>query len=254
MTSDESRGGNGATSGAGIHRLSTVSIADRAAGELLRLIKTELRTGDKLLAEPDLARELGVGRSTVREAKQMLISRGFLEARGKVGTFVADADHRKLPLEMLEVLLTERRMEELHQARNILEVGAIRLSSLQATEAELKTLEDLLADAGGADSDEEFWAGTVGFHEALVRTCHNTAVCYMYDSLSEAMRSDQLPIHARENDRQRGTELHRRLVSALRTRNPDAAAAAMTDHLSRSHHHDQSVLRRDHERDAPTRQ
>jgi DNA-binding FadR family transcriptional regulator len=59
------------------------------------------------------------------------------------------------------------------------------------------------------------------------------------------MRTDQLPVHVRENDRRAGTELHRRLISALRTRNPDAAAAAMTEHLAQSHHHDLTVLQSD---------
>lgn len=229
---------------AGPRRLPRVSIVDQVAGELLRLIKTELRPGDKILSEPDLADRLGVGRSTVREAKQMLISQGFLEARSKVGTFVATPENRRIPLEMLEVLLTERRIDELHEARNIVEVGAVRLAALHATDAELDALDALLTELDATADDERFWAGTVAFHEMLVRACHNTAVGYMFDSLSAAMREDQLALNATDNDRRWGVELHRRLINAVRTRNPDAAAAAMTDHLEQSHHHDRQVLRR----------
>jgi GntR family transcriptional repressor for pyruvate dehydrogenase complex len=232
-----------ATDAGGLRRLSTEKVVDRVASELLRLIGTnQLSAGDKLLAEPELARQLGVGRSTVREAKQVLIARGFLKSRGKVGTYVAEAADRRVPLEMLQVLLTERRVEELHQARNIVEVGAIRLTCQYATDAELSAIEAQLDELARAGSDDEFWAGAVSFHQAIVRACHNTTVSYLVDSLSDAMRADQLPIHARENDRLAGIELHRRLISALRTRNPDAAAAAMTEHLAQSHHHDLTVL------------
>ncbi|GAA3698418.1 FadR/GntR family transcriptional regulator [Nonomuraea antimicrobica] len=238
------RSASGADTGRdGIRRISTTSVADRVAGELLRLISTDqLSPGDKLPSEPDLARQLGVGRSTVREAKQMLISRGFLESRGKVGTFVADQESRRVPLEMLDVLLTMRRVEELHQARNILEVGAIRLACELATEAELAALDAHLDRLSQVDGDEEFWSGTVAFHSEIVRACHNTAIIYMFNSLSDAMRTDQLPIHARANVRADGVERHRRLLRALRTRDPNAAAAEMADHLAQSHHHDLSVL------------
>lgn len=242
MSGDHGTGRTGTRTGP--RRLSTQSIVDRASAELLRLIEDELGPGAKLPAEPELARQLGVGRSTVREAKQMLISRGFLQARGKVGTFVADPESRRVPLEMLEVVLAEQRVDELHEARNILEVGAIRLASVNAADDELDALDALLDELEGAASDHAFWAGTVAFHEALVRSCHNSVVRYMFDSLSEAMRTDQLPIHARENDRREGVELHRKLVGALRIRNPEAAAATMRDHLARSHHHDRSVLGR----------
>ena len=227
----------------GLRRLTAVSVVDQVAGELLRLISTNrLSAGDKLLAEPELARQLGVGRSTVREAKQVLMARGFLESRGKVGTFIADPSSRRVPIEMLRVLMTEQRVEELHQARNILEVGAIQLACQKAGESDIAELEAQVDALRTARTDQAFWAGTVSFHEAIVRACHNATVSYMYASLSDAMRADQLPLNARDNDRREGIELHRRLISALRTRNPAAAAAAMTEHLAQSHHHDLDVL------------
>ena len=242
-----------AESADGIRRVSTVSVVDRVASELIRLVKTDqLRAGDKLAAEPDLAKQLGVGRSTVREAKHVLISRGVLESRGKVGTFIADPNTRRIPLDMLDVLLTERRVEELHQARNILEVGAMRLACETATDAELAALADLLNELDRAGSDEEFWAGTVAFHGAIIRACHNATISYMFDSLSEAMRSAQLPVHVRQNERAAGVKLHRRLIEALRTRKPDTAAAEMADHLDQSHHHDMAVLRRDRRQRKPS--
>ncbi|MGH3638342.1 MAG: FadR/GntR family transcriptional regulator [Mycobacterium sp.] len=226
-------------------RLTTGSVVDQVANEVLRLIEIrQLSAGDKLLSEPDLASQLGVGRSTVREAKQLLISKGFLESRGKVGTFVADPESRSLPIEMMQAMLTERRVEELHEARNILEVGAIQLACQNATDTELDRLHVHLDDLAVVTSDRDFWEGTVSFHEEIVRCCHNATVSFMYKSLSDSMRTEQLPLHVRENERKIGVELHRRLISALQTRNPGAAAAAMTEHLAQSHDHDLDVLRR----------
>lgn len=219
------------------------SVVDRAAAELLRLIDGgTLHPGEKLPAEPELARQLGVGRSTVREAKQVLLGKGFLESRGKVGTYVADVTSRSLPLDLLHTLLTKDRIHELHQARNILEVGAIQLACENATDEELDALDEQLDRLSEVELDREFWAGTVAFHEQVVSACHNATVTYMYTALAAAMRADQLPLHVTQNDRREGVALHRRLVSALRTRNASAAGAAMTEHLQRSHHHDMAVL------------
>jgi DNA-binding FadR family transcriptional regulator len=244
MTEQEAMNSGVDATAAELRNLSTVSVVDRTAAELLRLIEAnQLRAGQKLLAEPELARRLGVGRSTVREAKQVLLSKGFLESRGRIGTFVAEPGRRRVPLELLQVLLTEQRVEELHQARNILEVGAMRLACVNASDEELYALDGMLDRLAAADSDNAFWSGTVSFHEAIVRSGHNATVCYMYSSLSDAMRTDQLALHSRDNEREAGIELHRRLVNGVRTRNPSAAAAAMTEHLEQSHHHDMAILR-----------
>jgi GntR family transcriptional repressor for pyruvate dehydrogenase complex len=227
----------------GIRRLSTMSAVDRVAGELLRLIRTNhFAVGDKLLAEPELARRLGVGRSTLREAKHVLAAKGFLESRGKVGTFVAEQDQRRIPLDMLQTMLAEQRVENLHEARNILEVGAIQLACRTAKDQELDALDAQLDALSTVETDEEFWSGTVKFHESIVQTCHNATINYMYKSLSGAMRTNQLPLSIRESDRKTGVELHRRLIDVLRTRDPRAAAAEMTKHLEQSHDHDLDVL------------
>jgi len=221
-------------------------MTDEVAKEFMRLIHAgQLRVGDRLPSEPDLAQMLGVGRSTLREAKRTLISLGILVSHGRTGTFVADPTDRRLPIEVLDLLLTEQRIEELHQARSILEGGAIRFACEVAKDDEITELESYLESWDELKS-ADFWTATVTFHEMLVRLCHSDTVLYLYSSLSRVMREQQMTLYAHDSDRHQVIELHRDLLTALRTRDPDTAADAMARHLSESHMHDVTVLRVGH--------
>lgn len=223
--------------------LASRAMTDEVANEFMRLIRTgALQPGDRLPSEPVLAKTLGVGRSTLREAKRTLLSLGFLVARGKTGTFVADPSLRSLPIEALDMMLTAQRLEELHQARCILEGGAIRAACELAKDDELDVLDRRL-DSWSALPEEEFWAATISFHEDLIRLCHNQTILYLYESISRAMRDQQMGLYSEQHDRGDVARLHRELVGAVRTRDPAFAGAAMDRHLHESKTHDLERLR-----------
>ena len=67
------------------------SRVDLAVDQIIQVIlDRDMKAGDKLPNEYDLARELGVGRSTVREAIKRLVARNILTARQGAGTFVSE--------------------------------------------------------------------------------------------------------------------------------------------------------------------
>lgn len=93
-------------------------LPERIADEIIKLIaKTELRVGDKLPSEAELMKSLNVGRSSLREAIKILVSRNIVEIKRGVGTFVSEKqgvapdplgfvfveDQKKLALDILEV-------------------------------------------------------------------------------------------------------------------------------------------------------
>ncbi len=223
--------------------LANRAMTDEVANEFIRLIRTgALQPGDQLPSEPALAKKMGVGRSTLREAKRTLLSLGLLVARGKIGTFVADPSLRSLPIEALGIMLTAQRLEELHQARCILEGGAIRAACEFAKDDELDELDRQL-DGWLALPEPEFWAATILFHEELIRLCHNQTILYLYDSISKAMREQQMGLYSEEHDRDDVARLHRELVDAIRTRDSAYAGEAMDRHLHESKTHDLERLR-----------
>jgi DNA-binding transcriptional regulator YhcF (GntR family) len=114
-----------------------------------------LRSGDQLPTEPELARALRVGRSTVREAKRALISRGLLESRQKLGTFVVGPPADPSNLASLNSLLTNPALPDLHESRQIVEVGSIRMSMTSTARSPISARRSRAGGRthGGASSD-----------------------------------------------------------------------------------------------------
>ena len=120
-------------------------VADEVATQILSLIgRGILGPGDRLPSEVELARSLGVGRSTVREAKGQLMARGFLKTRGKSGAFVSAPSANAVDVEALVALVSDGSSEQLREARTVVESAAIRLAAKRATNDDLAALSNSL--------------------------------------------------------------------------------------------------------------
>lgn len=106
------------------------------------LIKGELKPGDRLPPEPELAIQLGVSRTSLREALKTLGGLGVLVARKRGGTFIATSGSQSMidPL-IFNLIIEKGSKEDLFELRVLLEVDAIELVIKKATPEDL----DLLA-------------------------------------------------------------------------------------------------------------
>lgn len=105
------------------------------------LIKGELKPGDRLPPEPELALMLGVSRTSLREALKTLGGLGVLVARKRGGTFVA-ASGSQLMLDPLifNLIIENGSKDHLFELRVMLEVDAVELTIKKATENDLEEL------------------------------------------------------------------------------------------------------------------
>ena len=105
------------------------------------LIKGELKPGDRLPPEPELAQQLGVSRTSLREALKTLEGLGVLIARKRGGTFIATSGSQSMldPL-IFNLIIEKGTREELFELRVLLEVDAIELVIRKATSADLEQL------------------------------------------------------------------------------------------------------------------
>ena len=118
------------------------SIIDRLARAL---VTGELRPGDRLLPEPELAASFGVSRAALREATKTLGGLGVLQARRRGGTFVAAQFSPRMLDPLIFGLIIERGSpDELYELRVLLEVDAAELAIRKATEADLARLDERL--------------------------------------------------------------------------------------------------------------
>jgi GntR family transcriptional repressor for pyruvate dehydrogenase complex len=107
------------------------------------LIKGELKPGDRLPPEPELAQQLGVSRTSLREALKTLGGLGVLIAKKRGGTVIATSSSQAMLDPLIFSLIIEKgSKEELFELRVLLEVDAIELTIKKATADDLVVLEE----------------------------------------------------------------------------------------------------------------
>jgi DNA-binding FadR family transcriptional regulator len=208
-----------------------VSLVDSAA-EILRerIGKGIWQVGDKLPIEPELAELLGVSRGTVRAAVRSLAVAGLLDVRQGAGTFVASATERSAELKRLR----RTGLRSQFEVRRALEVEAMRLAAVRATDRDIRQIHSLLKKRShwlGVESDNaRFVADDYQFHLAIVRAAHNPALLETYEFLSIAVNetiASTLEVDIPEPD----YDAHRSLVEAIESRSPERAEAAIRDFM-----------------------
>ncbi len=216
------------------------SVVDVVTKQILGLISTGvLKTGDRLPSEAELASRLRVGRSTVREVKQILGSWGFLRFEGTRGCFIAEPPPNSgdSEIDALVVAVRHGSSEDLHEARTIIDTGVIRLVSARITSEQVASLGRLLDDLAAETNDPQtFFTRAMEFHALLTSYCGNPILEEFYHLITEIALTEQLPDYQQESDPHEVLALHRKLLTAVATRDPDFAAAEMIEHLDESHH------------------
>jgi len=106
------------------------------------LLSGTLRPGDKLPTESELARQLGVGRNSVREAMKMLSSLGVIEIKRGVGTFIAESISPSMvnPL-ILGLVFDQGTSQDLIELRLLIDTGVADLAMQKATTEDIEKLE-----------------------------------------------------------------------------------------------------------------
>jgi len=148
------------------------------------ILTNRLRPGDSLPSENELARQLGVGRNSVREAVKSLDSLGVLEARRGSGLFIRDFSVDPV-IESLSygALFELRELAELFEVRRVLESGMIEAAMAVMTEADYPPLRALIASMeahsqrGDLSSDDDR-----AFHHALFAGTGNATLLSLLDA------------------------------------------------------------------------
>jgi DNA-binding FadR family transcriptional regulator len=207
----------------------------RAAQERIKeyILDHNLKPGDPLPTEQELARQLGIGRNSLREALKSLGTIGVIETRHGLGSFVGHASLAPLIAGMAFNLVQSinhdtRTLRELLQLREILEVGLVGRATGQHTPEQLARLEDLVLTM-----EDEATQGFIGveadraFHETLYEPLNNQAVTLLLRTFWDilAVVASQLP--AASHSPQINAHWHRAIVEAIRAEDSAAAVAAM---------------------------
>jgi GntR family transcriptional repressor for pyruvate dehydrogenase complex len=197
------------------------------------ILQGELSAGDRLPPERVLACELGVSRSTLREAIRALVVMNVLVSRHGDGTYVSSLEPDLLaePFELM-VSLSDKSLFHLFEVRRVLETACAGLAAERISDEELVQFDRILEHSEAARGDsEELLDRDVELHTAIVRATRNPLLIRIMSgvgalALAGRRRTISLPGVA-----DRSLADHARIVSALRRRSPETARAAMEAHL-----------------------
>jgi GntR family transcriptional regulator, transcriptional repressor for pyruvate dehydrogenase complex len=190
--------------------------------------------GTKLPPERDLADELRISRSTLRQALTTLVQSGHLVAkRGRTGgTFVADEP----PLAELESEPLGETAWAILDHRVAIETGAVILAAERAAPADLDRLDELVEKMAGADDFEEYRRADIRFHIGIAEAAGSPR---LVDEMTEVQgqMSDLIALIAHpEQVLTHSNEQHRRLAALLRKGVSIKAVALMRDHIEGTEH------------------
>lgn len=213
----------------------------QGANEIAGLIRQEITGGilaprERLTPERELAGAYGVSRGTVREALNQLSSEGLVEIRRGSGTYVTAGTAVPDNTISISGIIEDTRPLELIDARFALEPHLCRLAVLHARQSDLNEMEDLLIAMEKNVSDQiEFSNADKKFHTMLAKSTGNSLLVWMMSQIDD-VRNQEEWLRMRHLTLSTDTMLiynrqHRRILNAIRAREPERAASLMKEHL-----------------------
>ena len=210
----------------GLTPVEHISIQDAIRHQIYELLAAgDLQPGSPLPSEKELARQINVSRPALREAIRGLAGEGLLEVKRGKGIFVSrPSPGLAVRRQLLDLMFVDDYARDILEARQILEPEVAAMFAAKATDEDLEQLESIIY---GAESGELGSEGMWMFHMKIVRVAGNTALLgilqVFYEMLQRSENNDEVP---------QVVSLHRKLLEALKKRDPEIARSAMADHVS----------------------
>jgi GntR family transcriptional repressor for pyruvate dehydrogenase complex len=215
-------------------------ISEEIVSQIKQLIsRGELKPGDRIPSERELATMLGVSRPSVREAIMVLEAMGFLDSRQGGGTFVKALTEGSImdPLSKLVEKRDPELLRALAEVRMGLESWSAYLAAKRATAqdiAELRRLYAIMvkqAARGGWDAEVD-----AEFHFAITAASHNSLQMHVLDSI-HSIFSATIQVALMEFYQQQGhiqllLTHHCEILEAIAERQPELARQKMMEHLT----------------------
>ena len=217
------------------------SLDKRIVTYIQRLIETgKLRSGDRLPAERELAAQLGVSRTVLREALHTLAAYGLVELQHGRGVFVAAGSAHAAAQRLANAMTSDEAeplLHDLFEIRRTLEGAAAEWASARATPEQIADLRAILSEGLVSYQAERIDAGVAGaldaqFHAALAAATNNRVLMSLMAALVDELaiaREHSLAIPGRAL---RSLHQHEAVVMAIEERDAAGARLAMLEHLN----------------------
>lgn len=200
------------------------------------LVRGELKPGDRLPPERELAEQFGVSRTVIRDAVKTLAGRGILHVRHGAGIFVATSEENMIGrLGALSDILPVQGtgLQDLFEVRKVLEVEGAEWAARSRNAYHLERLRGILDDAYQHSDDPEVLSEKdAQFHVAIAEASQNLVLVRVMLTLLDLLaqsRRESLSIPGRAKLSLRD---HERIVEEIEAQKPGKAREAMLNHLT----------------------
>jgi GntR family transcriptional repressor for pyruvate dehydrogenase complex len=196
--------------------------------------KGNLKTGDKLPAERDLAEQFGVSRTAVREAVKALREKGLVEAFPGRGTFIMESTSHTMRLSLDRMLKTSpgEASKYLAEVREIIEPEIAAMAATRAEADDLATMRESVTVMDDAKKEPEAYIeADLDFHLALAEAAGNPIILSLIDSIVGLLREQRMGIFQVDGGPERGQYHHKKILEAVEHRDPAGAREAMKAHM-----------------------
>lgn len=214
-------------------------LSSRVADRILKMITTEKRfsAGDQLPNEIELSKELGVSRTTLREAVRVLSTQGVLEIRRGKGTFVTDRNELDESFRMDDMSGIRVNMKDLYEMRLIFEPQAAYYAAKRASNAEIERIVEYgMLDEERMLRHEEQTKMEQAFHNAIAKATHNDFMNRLIPVINSAVYKGVILSLTAPEVITETIQDHRLIMRYLKARDPEGAKAAMTLHMINTVH------------------
>lgn len=213
-------------------------ISEEVAGQIRELIKEgKLQAGEKLPPERAFSELLGVGRSSLREAINILETQGFVESRKRQGIYVRSLGTSIISDPLVQLLREDsNKLLQLYEVRKDIELASAFSAAERRTKSDIEAIQRILAKMeDDARKVELGLYDDLEFHLAIARSGHNIFRNHMLKNIfdiSEVHLQKVVAIMLAEKTRLLTLhEQHRQIFTAIEQQDPSMARAAMARHL-----------------------
>lgn len=200
------------------------------------IIDGTLKKGDKLPSERDLAEQLAVSRTSVREAIRALQVIGLIDSRQGEGNFIRESFENSLfePMSMM-FMLEQSKPEDILELRKIVEIETAALAAKKISEDEIRELGEIIEKLKENNSEDENIVIDKAFHYKIAKASGNLMIINILNVIStlidEFIKGARGRILTDGENKNVLMDSHENIYKSLREHNPKEAARYMRKHF-----------------------
>jgi GntR family transcriptional regulator, transcriptional repressor for pyruvate dehydrogenase complex len=222
-----------------------VKLKDQVADMLLDMISSgDYGAGDRLPPERILVEQIGVSRTVVREALNLLETRGLIRIEHGRGAVVsangAHALHNNLGFLLR---MQPGALWELMEMRKALEVEVAGLAAERANAEDIATMRAKLDRMREKiDAPEGYVEADVGFHEMLTRSARNRVILMMMEPIVDLLLASRRMTGSKEANAKRALRAHEAILKKVEAKDVEGARREMRKHMMTTEHDMREII------------